>query len=500
MAGIKQLAGQTLWYGASSIVPRLLTYILTPYLTLKLSGASYGDMTLVYAAISFLNILYTYGLETGFFRFIQKEEHKKDLYNTACVSLIISTILLTIILLLFTGTISSIISVGNHPEYVTLAILIVAFDSLATIPFAKLRQDGRPLKYAFVRITGVVLYIVVLYFFLSICPKLALADPNSIFAVLSSKNLGITFVIVANLIQSAFTLLLLWREFKAIRWQFNVQLWKELMIYSLPMLIVGFGGMINETIDRLMLGWWGVPPAGGDMKIEIGTYGACYKLAILITVFIQAFRLGAEPFFFKQASGENPQRIYARVMKFFVIIICVMFLFVALYMDAWKYFIQNPVFWEGLKIVPVLLLANMFLGIYYNLSVWYKITNKISAGAWITIGGALITIFINYLFIPRFGYMASAWATFFCYGSMMVACYIWGQKEYPVPYAWKKLTAYIIIVVALFYVHRLFTHLWPNIVFNYTLATITLGAFLLFVLKVEKSEFQKLPVVGRFLK
>ena len=499
MTGIKQLAGQTLWYGVSSIVPRLLTYILTPYLTLKLSGVNYGDMTLVYAAIPFLNILYTYGLETGFFRFIQKEEHKKDLYNTASVSLITSTILFTAILLFFTGPISRIIRVEEHPEYVTLFILIVAFDSLSTIPFAKLRQDGRHLKYAFIRITGVLIYIGTLYFFLSVCPSLAQKDPNSIFALLSNKNLGISLVILANLIQSAVTLLLLWVELKTIRWRFNVQQWKELMIYSLPMLVAGFGGMINETLDRLMLGWWGVS-ATGNIKVEIGTYGACYKLAILITVFIQAFRMGAEPFFFKQASGENPQRIYARVMKFFVIVICAMFLFVALYLDAWKYFIQNPVFWEGLKIVPILLLANMFLGIYYNLSVWYKITNKISAGAWITIGGALITVVINYLFIPRFGYMASAWATFFCYASMMIACYIWGQKEYPVPYAWKKLCAYIIIVVLLFYLHRLLTYLWTNMTFNYVTATVILGAFLLFVLKIEKNEFQKLPVVGRFLK
>ncbi|HTN05256.1 lipopolysaccharide biosynthesis protein [Agriterribacter sp.] len=499
MAGIKQLAGQTLWYGASSIIARLLTYILTPYLTLKLSGGSYGDMILVYALMSFLNIIYTYGLETGFFRFSQYPQYKKDLYNTTSISIIISTILLTGLLLLCISPLAGFANVADHPEYITIAILIVAFDSLSTIPFAKLRQDGRPLKYAFVRLTSVFLNIGTLYFLLSVTPKLAAANPNSFFSVLNNKNMGTTYVIIANLFQSAFAVLLLWSEFRLIRWHFNVKLWKEIMIYSLPMLIVGFGGMINETMDKLMLGWWGVP-ATGDIKVEIGTYGACYKLAILITVFIQAFRLGAEPFFFKQASGENPQRIYARVMKFFVIIICAMFLFVALYLDAWKYFIQNPVFWEGLKIVPILLLANMFLGIYYNLSVWYKITNKVSSGAWITIGGALVTITINYLFIPRYGYMASAWATFFCYGGMMVACYIWGQKEYPVPYAWKKLSAYIVIVVLLFYLHRLLIYLWSDMTFNYTTATVILGAFLLFVLKIEKNEFQKLPVVGRFLK
>lgn len=497
MAGIKQLAGQTFWYGVSSIISRLLTYFLTPYLTLKLSGANYGDMTLVYAAIPFLNIVYTYGLETGFFRFIQKEEHKKDLYNTASVSIITTTILFSAILLFFTKPIAQIISIGDHPEYVIMVILIVAFDSLGTIPFAKLRQDGRPIKYAIIRITGVLVNIGLLFFFLSVVPNLAAKKPNSIFVLLNNKNLGILLVLLPNLVQSFFTLILLWKELKIIRWQFNWAQWKELMIYSLPMLIVGFGGMINETLDRLMLGWWS--PPSGNLKVEIGAYGACYKLAILITVFIQAFRLGAEPFFFKQAEGENAQRTYARVMKFFVIVVCAMFLFVALYLDIWKYFIRNRELWAGMKVVPILLLANIFLGIYYNLSVWYKITNRVSAGAWITVGGAIITIIVNYVFIPKFSYMASAWATFLCYGSMMVACYIWGQKVYPVPYAWKKLLAYIVIVVLLFFLHKGLTHLWENSTFNFISATIILALFIVFILKVEKNEFRKLPVIGKYI-
>jgi len=494
LAGIRQLASQTLWYGVSSIVARLLNYILTPYLTLKLSGGSYGDMTLVYALMSFLNIVYTYGLETGFFRFSQRKEYSNDLYNTSSVSIITSTVLLSVVLLLLVKPLAFVTNVADHPEYITLAVLIVAFDSLSAIPFAKLRQDGRPVKYAIVRISGVVVYIALLYFFLSICPKLAAEDPNSIFAILNSRNFGITFVILANVVQSAFTLLLLWKEFKSFRWKFNFQLWRELMLYSLPMLIVGFGGMINETLDRLMLGWMGVS------KLEIGAYGACYKLSILITVFIQAFRLGAEPFFFKHSTGENAQKTYARVMKFFVIVISIMFLFVALYLDIWKYFIQNPKLWQGLKVVPVLLLANMFLGIYYNLAVWYKVTNNTMSGAWITIGGALLTILINYFFIPRYSYVASAWATFFCYGSMMVACFIWGQKKYPIPYAWKKLLAYIIIVVLLFYLHKGLTYMWSNSWFSFGLATLILLSFIFFVINVEKKEFKKLPVVGKFIR
>ncbi|MFT3949127.1 MAG: oligosaccharide flippase family protein [Agriterribacter sp.] len=494
MAGIKQLAGQTIWYGGSTIVARLLNYLLTPYLTLKLYGDDYGDNTLVYSLIPFLNIIFTYGLETGFFRFSQRKEQADDLNNVASISIIASTLTFTAILFLLAQPIASLISIGKHPEYVKLAAIIIAFDSLSTIPFAKLRQEGRPIKFAIIRVSAVLINLFVLYFFLSLSPQLAKQNPNSVFTILSNKSMGVTYVLIANAIMSGFTFIMLWKEFKSFEWKFNTTLWKEVMVYSMPMLVVGLGGMVNETLDRLMLGWFEIP------KFDIGTYGACYKLSILITVFIQAFRLGAEPFFFKQAGSENPQRTYARVMKFFVIVLCTMFLFVALYIDIWKHFIQNPAMWAGLKIVPVLLLANMFLGIYYNLAVWYKVTNNTKSGAVITIGGAIITIAINFIFIPKFSYVASAWATFICYGSMMAACYLWGQKVYPVPYASKKLIAYIIIAVLLFFVHKWFTHIWNNATFGFALATIILIGYLLFIIRIEKKEFQKLPVIGKYIR
>lgn len=210
--------------------------------------------------------------------------------------------------------------------------------------------------------------------------------------------------------------------------------------------------------------------------------------------------MGAEPFFFKQSEGQNPQRIYARVMKFFVITITVMFLMVALYLDEWKYFIRNTSFWVGLKVVPVLLLANMFLGIYYNLSIWYKLTHKTISGAYITLIGAAITLIINYIFIPYYSYMACAWATFFCYGSMMVASFVWGQKEYRIPYAWKKLTAYMVIVVLLFFAHKGITAIWPGIIVSFTIATVLMGLYLWFIGNIEKKELPQLPLIGKFFK
>jgi len=499
LSSVKKLAGQTIWYGVSSIFARLLNYLLTPYLTYKLSGSGYGEMSLVFAAIPFLNVVFTYGMETAYFRFIQKKEHEEDLYNTAAVSLICSTVFFTGLMLLFRHSIAEVISIKEHPEYITWSAFIIAFDTLAVLPFAKLRQDGRPVKYAVVRVAGILINIGLTFMFLSFLPKMAAFNPGSIFTVLHNKDLGVSYVIIATLVQSLVTLLLLWKEFTSFKWNFNQVLWKEMMIYSLPLLVAGFGGMINETFDRIMLGWWAPVQGAAAVRTEVGTYSACYKLSILITLFVQAFRLGAEPFFFKQASGENPQRVYARVMKFFVITICVMFLFVSLFLDIWKHFIKNENMWVGLKVVPILLLANMFLGIYYNLSVWYKVTNRTMAGAYITLAGAAITLLINYIFIPKYSYMACAWATFFCYGTMMLISFVWGQKEYRVPYAWKKLSAYIVIVVLVYFVHTFLVMLIPAQWFSISAGLLLTLLYSAFILKIEKKEFQKLPVIGKYI-
>ena len=498
MSSIKNLAGQTVWYGASSIAARFLNYLLTPYLTAKLSGPGYGEMSLVYAAIPFLNVIFTYGIETAYFRFSRNEKFKNDLYSTSSISIFISTFLLTALLLFSNSSVAHILKLDEHPEFITYSAFIIALDTLATLPFAKLRQQGRPKKFAMIRMASIVLTIILTWFFISVCPKILAKDPNSFITVFYKKDYGVGYVILANLIASAFTLLLLYRELFSFKWKFNTTIWKEMMIYSMPLIIAGFGGMINETFDRIMLNWWAPVSSAVAAKNEVGIYSACYKLSILISLFIQAFRMGAEPFFFKQADGNNPQRTYARVMKFFVITITVMFLVVALYLNIWKYFIRNTDFWTGLKVVPVLLLANMFLGIYYNLSIWYKLTNKTMYGAWITIAGAAITILINYLFIPKFSYMACAWATFASYGSMMVISYIWGQKHYRIPYAWKKLVAYIMIVVLIYFIHRGIVALNNNTYLDLTSATILVLIYCWLIGSIEKKELPKLPLIGKY--
>jgi O-antigen/teichoic acid export membrane protein len=500
LSGIKKLAGQTLWYGGSTIVSRLLNYLLTPYLTKVLTGAEYGEYSLVYSVLPFLMVIFTYGMETAYFRFIHREEYKNSIHNTASVSLICSTIVLTGLIVLGSHPIAQLISIKEHPEYITLGAIIIGFDTLAVVPLAKLRQEGRPVKFAVVRISSILVNIGVTIFLISACPAIIKNNPNSILRLFYSKDYGVGYLIIANLVASITTLALLWKEFTAFKWVFDKVLWKEMIVYTLPLLIVGFGGVINETFDRIMLGWWAPAATETAKHAEVGIYSANYKLSILITLFIQAFRMGAEPFFFKQASGENAQRVYARVMKFFVITVCVMFLVVALFLDIWKEFIRNPKMYVGLKVVPILLLANMFLGIYYNLSIWYKITNKTMIGAWITVAGAVITLVVNYFFVPVFSYTACAWATFLCYGSMMVLSYVMGQKHYFVPYAWKKLVAYMVIVVLLFFVHSGIRSLSSSFAVSVVAGLLLLTAFVAFILKVEKKEFQKLPVVGKYIR
>lgn len=499
MSGIKKLAGQTMWYGVSSIAARFINYLLTPYLTFKFTESQYGEMSIVYSFIPFMNVIFTYGMETAFFRFANKFD-KEKVYSTTSISLIISTVALTVLLILLQNPLSTLLQVTAHPEYISLSAALIAVDALCTIPFARLRQDNRPVKFAIVKVGGILFNIISIYFFLSICPRLIAKNPSHWVANYFHLDWAVGYVLLANLIQNILTLLLLSKEMIGFKWRLDTTLWKEMMKYGLPLILAGFAGMINETFDRIMLGWWAPVSTVDAAKAEVGIYSACYKLSILISLAVQAFRMGAEPFFFKKSLEENAPKVYARIMKFFVITLCFMFLLVALYLDIWKEFIRNPKMWVGLKVVPILLLANMFLGIYYNLSVWYKLGNKTIAGAYITIIGAGITLLINWLLIPYFSYMACAWATFACYGSMAVISYVWGQKEYKIPYATKKLVAYITIVVALYLVHTAIAEFLPNKWFKLALSTILLYIFTWFILLVEKKEFQKLPVIGKYIR
>ncbi|HLG41689.1 MAG TPA: polysaccharide biosynthesis C-terminal domain-containing protein [Chitinophagaceae bacterium] len=500
MSGIKQLAGQTLWYGVPTIASRFLGYLMNLSLPFVFEQARItADLTQVYAIIPFLSILFTYGLETAYFRFSQTEDRNK-LYSTLCLSIFFTTILFTLIVYLFRSDIADAAGLERHPQYITWMCGIIFFDTLATLPFARLRQENRPRKYAFVRVAGIVINILVVILFLGIMPGYVKDHPNSFASVIFNKDDLISYYLLGNLCGSIFTFLLLWKEFKGLRFEFNTAIWQRVMKYSYPLIIVGLGGMINDMLSRLVYRHVvDVSPAQADK--ELGIFGNLYRIAVLVTVMIQAFRMAAEPFFFNQSKDENAQKTYARVMKFFVIACCFMFLFIGLYRDVLEWIITlNSKEWgEGMYVVPLLAMGNIFLGIYYNLSIWYKLTNKNMYGALITFAGAVITVVLNILLIPELHYLGAAIATICCYLFMMIISYTLGQKFYPVPYAKKKLIAYLALVALMYVVHRGLIQLWDNPWFNIGSATLLLLLFILFVLKIERKELERLPVVGKFI-
>jgi O-antigen/teichoic acid export membrane protein len=502
LSGIKKLAGQTLWYGVPTIASRFLGYLMNLSLPLIFAQpAVTADLTQVYAMIPFLNVLFTFGLETAYFRFSQDQDQKK-LYNTLSVSLLGSTVLFTTVLLYFKQTIATWANLDAHPEYIDWMAGIIFFDSLCTLAFARLRQENRPKRYAFARIAGVVMNIAVVVLFLGIIPRYIKSHPDSFLAVFYNKDTGIGYYLIGNLAGSILTFLLLWKEIRQIQFRFDAALWKKIIHYSYPLVIVGMGGMINDMLSRLIYQHVVDLPVQ-QAKHELGIFGNIYRLAVLITIMIQAFRMAAEPFFFNRSKDENAQKVYARVMKFFVIACCFMFLLISLYIDVFAWFftaINKPLWVEGLDVVPLLALGNIFLGIYYNLSIWYKLTNKNMLGAWITIGGAIITIALNILLIPKFHYLGAAIATFCCYLFMMITSYVLGQKYYPVPYARKKLIAYLAVIVLLYGLHQLLTGIWEDRWFNLGSATLLLLSFVWLVLRVERKELEKLPVIGKFYK
>jgi O-antigen/teichoic acid export membrane protein len=502
LSEIKKLARQTMWYGVSTIVVKSIGYLLSPLLSYSshVKMTDFGRQALLYSTIPIASVIFTYGFETAYFRFSSKEEHKSTIYSTAFFSILSSTILLSIVLWLFKTPIGNLMGFHDVPEIMILAILIISFDTLNKIPLVRLRQEERPLRYAFVNIFGVTVMILIVVFFVYYCPSQVAKNPNSWVTRFYDNNKNpIVYVALANVIQSFVTLLLLSKEIFSVKLTFNVKLWKEMMFYAMPLIIVGLGGILNETFDRVFLKIWlkGTPD---ENLVQVGIYSACYKLSMLISLFVQAFKMGAEPFFFKQAESLNPQKTYARVMKLFVLLLTVMFLAVSLFLPVWS-LINDAKYRVGVRVVPILLLANIFLGVYYNLNVWYKIGNKTIAGTYITLIGVVVTLLINYFFIPSFGYMASAWATFFCYGTMMVLSYKWGQKVYPVPYLTKKMTAYLVIVVCLYLLHYGITYLLNNNLYmSLALGVLLFCAYLWFILLVEKKEFQKMPFIGKYIR
>jgi len=504
LASLKKLAGQTVWYGLSNIVARFLNYILTPLITYLLNTpkgqVDYGDYSVLYAGISFINIIYTYGLETAYFRFSSTGTDQKKLFQTSFTSLLVTTSILSTTLILLRVPISNFIGLDiAHPEYIIWCVGIIAIDTMATIPFARLRQEGRPKKYAFTRVAGIFVNIFLTVFFIYYSPMYVARHPNTGYAHWYAQYTNTGFLLLANLLQSVITFLLLWKEWKVFRFDFDSSLWKKIIAYSSPMIIVGLGGMVNETIDRIMLRKM-LPVSADAAKTAVGIYSANYKLAIFITLFIQAFKMSAEPFFFGQAGDKDAPKTYARVMKWFVITLCIAFLSTALYLDVWQYLNGSGYRKDVFGIVPILLGANVALGIYYNLSVWYKITNKMHIGMYITLIGAAITLVLNYFFIPKYGMYACAWTTLIAYATMMIISYYWGQKEYPVPYSVKKLLSYLTVMLLLFMLQKGICALTHVVVIRLLSGTVLFSLFLSLVYKAESKELKNIPFIRKYVR
>jgi O-antigen/teichoic acid export membrane protein len=502
LSGIKKLAGQTVIYGGSTVLLRFLNVFVTFWLTYEFGAEQFAIFSLAYAYVGFLNVIFTYGMETSYFRFSAEERYKNDVFSTSFLSIVLTTLIFAGAMLYYAPQIADIWRVPDNSEYIKWFAWIIALDTLAAIPFARLRQQGRPIKYAVVKTVNILIYVAATYFFIKICPTLLEQDDNSFLRLIYDPKIGIGYTFIANLIASAVTLVLLGKEILSVRLRLNTKLLKEMLLYSWPLLIVGLGGMINELLNRILLDYR-LPYSFERNKFEVGIFMANWKVAALVNIFIQVFRMGAEPFFFNEASKKDAPKTYARVMKLFVIVSCVVFLVVSLFADTiWGRYLMgvknHPEYAQGIPTIPVIALAYVCLGIYYNLTVWYKLTNKTIYGAYITLAGAVITIVLNYISIPYLGYWGSTWATLICYAFMMFLSYKQGQKHYFIPYAWKKLAAYVSISIALYFIYYAIGYFITNNWLQILTGLILLSAFVLFIGKVERKEFSKLPFIGKF--
>lgn len=450
MAGIKSLAKDTAIYGLSSIVGRFLNWMLVPLYTIMFPVAEYGVVTFVYAVVALAMVILTYGMETGFFRFANHERwtNPMEVYSTSLISLAASSTAFFVLVCVFLQPVTRAMECEGHPSYVLIMALCVAIDAFTAIPFSYLRYRKRPMRFALLKLVNIGLNIGLNLFFILLCPRLLEYAPASV-DWFYSPDFGIGYIFLANLLASAVTLVMMAPELKGFRWRFNGTLWREMLRYSAPLLVLGVAGIMNQTVDKLLYPSLVSDP--DEAMYGLGIYGANYKIGILLLVFLQAFRFAYEPFIFSRTkdSPEGKKRAYRDAMKYFIAFALLIFLGVMFYLDIIRYFI-SPRYFSGLKVVPVIMLAELFFGIFYNLSVWYKITDRTVWGMWFSLFGLAVTLALNILLVPRIGYMGCAFAALGSYGSMMVASYLIGRSKYPVDYHLGHIFAFFGIAALLY--------------------------------------------------
>lgn len=481
MGNLRSLAGQTAIYGISSIVGRLLNYFLVPLYSrvfLPEESAVYVEM---YAYVAFFIVILTYGMETAFFNFNQKSEDREKVFPTTLASVFTTSALFIAAAIIFAQPLADMLRYGDHPEYIQYFALIVGLDAFTSIPFAKLRAENRPMRFAVIKLIGIFVNIGLNLILLLWVPYAFnnYSWGHEALSWLSDGKPAVGHIFVSNLAASAVVFILLIPDFVRSRIGFSGKLLRKMLLYAAPLLILGLAGIANETVDRVLLKY--LLPEDVAMY-QLGIYGICFKIAIVMSIFVQAFRYAAEPFFFSKQKDSDAKQTYADVMKFFVIIMTFLFLSIILYLDIVKYFVGEK-FWSGLKIVPILLYSHVFLGVFYNLSIWYKLTGQTRFGAYISLMGTAISVGMNIALIPVIGYMGSAWANFACYGVMMIVSYFLGQKYYRVNYELKRILSYMIISAGLYFVSvfttkYLFADSMPmRLVFN----TLLLMVFIIYI-------------------
>lgn len=482
MSLYKNLFKQTLIYGLATVIPRIISFIVNPLFVYYLPDkGKMGEVSVIFSYLVFFNVVLSYGMETAFFRFYNTEENKKSVISTTTVSLFWSSIGFLLLALVFRKTLSSWSDI--NVEYITYTIWILALDALAIVPFSKLRAEKKPMKYATIKMTNVSIYLLLNVFFLALLPNMAANNPNGFLSTIYYENFQIGYIFVANLVASLVTFVLLIPNYINITWKFDYLLWRKMMKYGLPILVAGIAFAVNEHFDKILLDWMHVPMS------DIGAYSACYKIGMFMVLFRTAYTLGIEPFFFSHASNENAPQTYATITKYFVIFGSFICLFVIVFIDLLKLpLVPRKEYWDAIKVVPLIVLANFFLGIYTNLSVWYKLIDKTRIGAYISIIGAFITLALNYLLIPTMSYYGSAIATIAAYGSMMIISYKLGQKSYPIPYDMNKIFSYLGLTIVFsavsFYI--------PIIRENYYVKALLLIVFLYFIYYSEKEVLSKI--------
>ncbi len=435
----KKLLGQTAIYGLSSVLVRIFPFLIAPIVTRAFGPAASAPFVDWYSIAGVITVLLTHGMETGFFRFAQEKEYsKKQLISTSSLSVLCAGLLYLAVGYIFRQDLANAFETPDQVHYLILFLFILSIDAFSAIPSAVLRLEGKSLRYMLSKVIGSVVYYILVVFFIKVLP----AHPDGILGIRYDPKIGVGYVFVANLVQSIITLAIVGKEFVNFSFSsFNLPLWKKMMHYSWPVMIAGLAGVVNQTLDRQFLKNF-LPDS--ESRHQIGVYGGVYKIATFITVFRQAYQLGIEPYFFSSFKGEGATKTYAKLMDIFVICNCLIFLFLMVNL-SWisSSYLRNPSYYEGIPIIPLLMLGAMFLGIYLNLSIWYKLSDRTRVGLYISLIGAAITIFMNYIFIPKFGYIASAWAALITFFSMMIISYLWGQRVYPIPYHLRKIILYI---------------------------------------------------------